>query len=88
MYRPMELSSFLSIFQGTESQRAQSIVLRGANMFMLDEMHRSVYDALCAVRRTLESKRVVPGGGCVEAALSIHLENFARQMVCACCVLI
>ena len=60
---------------------ASSIILRGANDFMLDEMERSVHDALCVVKRVLESKTVVPGGGAVEAALSIYLETFATSLV-------
>ena len=56
-------------------------MLRGANDFMCDEMERSVHDALCVVKRVLESKSVVPGGGAVEAALSIYLENFASSLV-------
>ena len=48
---------------------------------MVDEMERSVHDALCVVKRVLESKSVVPGGGCVEAALSIYLENLATSLV-------
>ena len=48
---------------------------------MCDEMERSVHDALCVVRRVLESKTVVVGGGAVEAALSIYLENFATSLV-------
>ena len=48
---------------------------------MVDEMERSVHDALCVVKRVLESKMVVPGGGAVEAALSIYLENFATSLV-------
>jgi len=48
---------------------------------MLDEMERSLHDSLCVVKRTLESNRVVPGGGCVEAAVSIYLENYATTLV-------
>lgn len=48
---------------------------------MVDEMERSVHDALCVVKRVMESKSVVPGGGCVEAALSIYLENLATSLV-------
>ena len=48
---------------------------------MLDEMERSVHDAICVVKRVLESKTIVPGGGAVEAALSIYLENFATSLV-------
>ena len=33
-----------------------------------------------SVQRVLESKSVVVGGGCVEAALSIYLENFATSL--------
>ena len=47
---------------------------------MLDEVERSLHDALCAIKRALESASVVPGGGCVESALSIHLENFATSL--------
>lgn len=57
-----------------------SIILRGANDFMLDEMERSMHDALCVVKRVLESKMLVPGGGAVEAALSIYLETFAMTL--------
>ena len=48
---------------------------------MCDEMERSLHDALCVVKRVMESKSVVPGGGAVEAALSIYLENYATSMV-------
>ena len=40
---------------------AASLLFRGANDMMLDEIDRSVHDALCAVKRVLESGSVVPG---------------------------
>merc|ERR1719149_555992 len=64
--------------KGCSQSKAATILLRGANLFMLEEADRSVHDALCAVSRTLESNHVVPGGGAVEVALSLHLEDFAR----------
>merc|ERR1712086_154286 len=63
---------------GAAQSKSATILLRGANLFMLEEADRSVHDALCAVARTLESNHVVPGGGAVEVALSLHLEDFAR----------
>jgi len=66
--------------KGCKNTKAQTIVLRGANDFMLDEIDRSLHDALCVVRRVLESKSVVPGGGCVEVALSMYMENIADTM--------
>lgn len=64
-----------------KARTASSIILRGPNDYYCDEMERSIHDALCVVKRVLESKSVVAGGGCVEAALSIYLENFATSLV-------
>ncbi|XP_030261427.1 T-complex protein 1 subunit alpha [Sparus aurata] len=70
----------LILVKNTKVRTSASIILRGANDFMCDEMERSLHDALCVVKRVLESKSVVPGGGAVEAALSIYLENYATSM--------
>lgn len=70
----------LLIINKPKAKTSASIILRGANDFMLDEMERAIHDALCVVKRVLESKTVVPGGGAVEAALSIYLENFATSL--------
>eukprot|EP00126_Sphaerothecum_destruens_P007246 Sdes_comp19760_c0_seq1m11801 len=67
----------LILIKNPKVHTSSSIILRGANDFMLDEVERALHDALCVVKRVLESNTVVPGGGCVEAALSIFLENFA-----------
>ena len=65
------------LIKGTKTHSSASIVLRGPNDLQLDEMERSVHDSLCAVKRTLESGSIVPGGGAVETALHIYLEEFA-----------
>lgn len=70
----------LILVKGAKNQKSASIILRGANSQMLDEMERSMHDSLCIIQRTLESGKVVPGGGAVEAALSIYLENFATTL--------
>jgi T-complex protein 1 subunit alpha len=71
----------LILIKGTKVVSSASIVLRGANDYMLDEMERAMHDALSIIKRTLESGSVVPGGGAVESALSIYLENFATTLV-------
>ncbi len=70
----------LILIKGTKARTAASIILRGPNDFYCDEMERSVHDSLCVVKRVMESKNVVVGGGTVEAALSIYLENFATTL--------
>ncbi|KAL4592687.1 hypothetical protein LXL04_005690 [Taraxacum kok-saghyz] len=44
-----------------------SLILRGANDFMLDEMDTGLHDADCIVKRTIQSNTVVAGGGAIEA---------------------
>ncbi|XP_065851765.1 T-complex protein 1 subunit alpha isoform X1 [Euphorbia lathyris] len=68
------------MIKGTKCTSAVSLILRGANDYMLDEMDRSLHDALCIVKRTLESNTVVAGGGAVEAALSVYLEYLATTL--------
>merc|ERR1712216_364425 len=68
------------MIRGCSSSRAVTMLLRGANDYMLDEMDRSIHDALCIVKRSLESGQVVPGGGAVESSLSIYLETLATTL--------
>jgi len=70
----------LIFFKGCQNSKAQTIVLRGANDYMLDEVERSLHDALEVVKRCMESKSVVPGGGAVEVALSVYMESLASTM--------
>jgi len=65
---------------GCQGHGASTIVLRGANEYMLDEMDRALHDSLCVVKRMLESNTLVPGGGAVEAALSVYLEKYATTL--------
>lgn len=65
---------------GCEGGGASTVVLRGANEYMLDEMDRALHDSLCVVKRMLESNTLVPGGGAVEAALSVYLEEYATTL--------
>lgn len=68
------------LVKGTKQHSSASIILRGPNDYSLDEMERSLHDSLSVVKRTLESGNVVPGGGAVETALNIYLENFATTV--------
>lgn len=70
----------LILVKGTKVHSSSSIILRGSNDYQLDEMERSIHDSLSVVKRTLESGSVVPGGGAVETALNIYLENFATSV--------
>ncbi len=66
--------------EGFKNSKVQTILVRGANEYMTAEIERSIHDALCVVKRVLESNTVVAGGGAVEVALSIFLDNYARTL--------
>jgi T-complex protein 1 subunit alpha len=67
-------------FEELKNSNCQTIVIRGANEFFLDEVDRSLHDSLCVIKRILESNAIVTGGGAVEAALSVYLDDFARTL--------
>eukprot|EP01038_Epipyxis_sp_PR26KG_P009996 gene9996-13448_t len=70
----------LLYFRGCKNGSSCTVVLRGANEYMLDEMDRSLHDSLCVIKRMLESNSLVAGGGAVEAALAIYLDGVATSM--------
>ncbi|KAJ0394859.1 hypothetical protein P43SY_002500 [Pythium insidiosum] len=70
----------LIYIKGCKTRQSTTVILRGANENLLDEMDRSMHDSFMAVKRMLESNQLVAGGGAVETALSIYLENFATTL--------
>lgn len=67
-------------FTNCQGAGASTVLLRGANSYLLDEIDRSLHDSFCVVKRLLESSALVAGGGATEAALSLHLENYAASI--------
>lgn len=59
------------------SSHTVTILLRGSSHFALDEAERSLQDALCAVRNTLQNSSIIYGGGSFEIAAS----NFLKEIV-------
>ncbi|KRH93643.1 Chaperonin complex component, TCP-1 alpha subunit (CCT1) [Pseudoloma neurophilia] len=57
-----------------------TIILRGPNEQVIDEMERAVNDGICALRKVINTKKILPGGGAIEIALSIFLEKVARNI--------
>jgi len=50
-------------FSGCKKNEACTIILRGASNHILDEVERSLHDALCVLVNTVKNHRVVYGGG-------------------------
>lgn len=77
VYEERVADNEFTFIKGCSNSKCSTILLRGANEVVLGEVERSVHDALCVVSRALETSALVPGGGAVETALAIHLEDYA-----------
>ena len=77
VYEERVADNEFTFIRGCSQSRCTTLLLRGANEVVLGEVERSVHDALCVVSRALEHSALVPGGGAVETALAIHLEDYA-----------
>ena len=69
------------MIRGSSNGAAVSVLLRGANDYMLDEMDRSLHDAFCVVKRVLESGKVVPGA---QAPHILALQPTPLRKDCRC----
>ncbi|CAD8134982.1 unnamed protein product [Paramecium octaurelia] len=67
-------------FSGCKKNEACTIVLRGASTHILDEVDRSIHDALCVLITTVKNKRVVWGGGNSEMQMAAACEEEAKKV--------
>ncbi|EDN10512.1 hypothetical protein HCAG_06315 [Histoplasma mississippiense (nom. inval.)] len=57
-----------------------SIVARGANSLVLDEVERSLHDALCVIRCLVKKSALIAGGGAPEIEVSQALAKQSRAL--------
>ncbi|KAL1960712.1 hypothetical protein VTO42DRAFT_6542 [Malbranchea cinnamomea] len=57
-----------------------SLVARGANSLVLDEVERSLHDALCVVRCLVKKRALIAGGGAPEIEIAQELSKRAREL--------
>jgi len=67
-------------FVGVPKGEACTIVLRGASQHLLDEMERSLHDAICVLINAVRESQMVCGGGASEMLMAHHVEQQARAI--------
>lgn len=67
-------------FKDFKNENCSSIIVRGANELMTEEIERSLHDSICVIKRVLETGYVVPGGGACEIALNIKLDDYSKTL--------
>ena len=79
----------LTFITDCENPKAVSILIRGGTEHVVDELERSLHDALSVVKAVLEDGKITVGGGAVAIAIALALRDFApsvggrRQMAVA-----
>jgi len=61
---------YYTFFDECKNPKACTIILRGANKDVLNEIERNFQDAISVTRNVMLEPRLTPGGGAVEMALS------------------
>ncbi len=66
--------------EGCKNPKAVTILLRGSSDMVLDEVERSLKDALNVLRNVMREPKIIGGGGAPEVELAIKLKEYARTI--------
>ena len=70
----------MTFVMGCENPKSVSILIRGGTEHVVDEIERSVKDALYVVSRAIEDGKYVTGGGSSAVELSLRLREYAPSV--------
>ena len=71
----------MTFIQGCKNPKAVTILVRGGTERIVDEIERSIHDALCVVRDVIRDPRIVAGGGAPESEVSKQLRQYSDKLV-------
>ena len=66
--------------EGCKNPKAVTILVRGGSEHVVDEVERSLTDAIKVVKATLESGKVVAGGGAPEIEVALRVREWAPSL--------
>jgi T-complex protein 1 subunit epsilon len=69
------------VVEGCPNLKAVTLFLRAGNKMTLDEVRRSLHDALCVARNLVRSNAIVYGGGAAEISCGLAVEAAADRVV-------
>jgi len=76
--RKVETDKWVFI-EGCRNPHAVTLLLRGGSQRVVDEVDRSIHDALMVVKDVIEKPAIVAGGGAPEAYLASGLKDWADR---------
>ncbi|KAH7334494.1 chaperonin Cpn60/TCP-1 family [Rhizoctonia solani] len=69
-----------NIFEECPKAKTCTLVLRGGAEQFIEEVERSLHDAIMVVRRAVKNSEVVAGGGAIEMELSAYIRDVSRTL--------
>jgi len=69
-----------NLFSGCKEAQTATIILRGGGEQFIEEMDRSIHDALMVVKRARNHNSIVAGGGAIEVEVSKYLRDHSRTI--------
>lgn len=66
--------------EGCKNPKSVTLLLRGGSQRVVDEVDRSVHDALMVVKDVMENPLIVAGGGAPETYAATRLRNWAKSL--------
>ena len=66
--------------EGCKHPKSVTLLLRGGSQRVVDEVERSVHDALMVVKDVIENPSIVAGGGAPETYAATKLRNWAKSL--------
>ncbi len=66
--------------EGCKHPKSVTLLLRGGSQRVVDEVERSVHDALMVVKDVIEHPSIVAGGGAPETFAATKLRNWAKSL--------
>ncbi len=66
--------------EGCKHPKSVTLLLRGGSQRVVDEVERSVHDALMVVKDVIEKPEIVAGGGAPETYAATKLRNWAKSL--------
>ena len=65
--------------EGCKNPKSVTLLIRGGSQRVVDEVDRSIHDALMVVKDVIEKPEIVAGGGAPEAVLAAFLKDWSER---------
>ncbi len=66
--------------EGCQKPKAVTLFIRGGTEHIIDEIERSMDDAISVVRNVIEDRQVLPGGGAPEVEIAKKIREFSNKV--------